>query len=100
MPLRLEREVEAYLKTKVEGLGGKYIKIPATYEEGIPDRLVVMPGGKIAFVELKRPIGGRLAPMQKYQIAKLKKLGCLVRVVKNYVEADELIKEMIEDDSR
>ena len=90
----LEREVESYLKTRVEKAKGKCIKIPATYEEGLPDRLVILPGNRIAFVELKRPRGGRLREMQKYQINKLKGLGCIVRVIKNYEEVNELIETL------
>lgn len=96
--LIVEKDIENYLKAKVEGCGGKCLKFPATFEEGIPDRLVILPGGKIIFVELKRPKGGRLAPMQVYQIKKLKDLGCLVYVVHNYREVENMLKEVIEND--
>lgn len=88
----LERDVEAYLKKRVEGLGGKCYKIPATFEEGIPDRLVILPGNWIAFVELKRPKGGKLSEMQKYKHKQLRSLGCQVFVIKNYAEVDEMLK--------
>ena len=95
--LIVEKDVEAYLRKKVEGLKGWCLKIPAVYHEGIPDRLVILPKGKIVFVELKRPRGGKLSPMQKYTIGKLKDLGCKVYILKNYKEIDAMLKEVMTD---
>ena len=92
--LIVEKDIETFLKNRVEHLGGMCFKLPAVYEEGIPDRLVVLPQGRIAFVELKRPKGGRLSEMQKYQIKKLKDLGCKVYVVKNYEEVNGVLEDM------
>lgn len=96
--LVLEKDVETYLKKRVEGLGGRCFKLPAMYETGIPDRLMVLPGGRYAFVELKRPKGGRLSKIQEYQHAKLKALGCRVYVTKNYKEIDAMLEEVLEDE--
>ena len=91
-----EKNVEDYLKAKVEDAGGMYIKIPAVYASGIPDRLILMPGGKAAFAELKRPQGGRLSPLQRdYWLPKLASLGFIAQRVKNYEEADELIGRLL-----
>ena len=92
--LIVEKDIELFLKNRVEHLGGRCIKFPAVFEEGIPDRLVILPEGKIAFVELKRPKGGRLSEMQKYQIKKLRDLGCHVYIVHNYAEVDKLLEEL------
>lgn len=92
--LVIEKDVEGYLKKRVEALGGKCIKFATVYEAGIPDRIIILPGGHIAFVELKRPKGGRLSELQKYQIAVLKKLGCRVYAAKNKKEIDALLEEM------
>ena len=94
-----EHDIESFLKKRVEHVGGRCLKFPAVYEEGIPDRLVIIPPGRIAFVELKRPKGGRLSEMQKYQIGKLKDMGCMVRVVKNYKDVDKLLEDMNEKPS-
>lgn len=91
-----EKNIEDYLKAKVEDAGGLYIKIPAVYASGIPDRLILMPGGKIAFAELKRPKGGRLSPLQRdYWLPKLQSLGFVARSVKNYDEADKLVRLLL-----
>lgn len=92
--LVVEKDIEAHLKARVEHLGGRCLKFPAVFEEGIPDRLVILPPGKIAFVELKRPRGGKLSDMQKYQHKKLRDLGCKVYVIKNYQEIDKFLEDM------
>lgn len=91
--LVVEKDIESYLRKRVEQLGGRCLKFPAVFEEGIPDRLVILPLNKIIFVELKRPKGGRLSPMQVYQIGKLRDLGCKVYVIKNKDEVEEMIQE-------
>lgn len=74
-----EREIEAYLVKKVrEVLHGRAYKFISPGNNGVPDRIVVLPGGRIIFVELKREGGGKLSPMQKAQQAKLSLLGCQV----------------------
>lgn len=50
----LEARVEERLRKSVEDVGGKCIKLPAHWYRGIPDRLVLLPGGRIFFIELKR----------------------------------------------
>ena len=61
-----EAKVEAYLGEQVKSLGGLCIKLNPLWYVGIPDRLVILPGGRIGFVELKRPKGGRHAIKQKW----------------------------------
>lgn len=96
----LERDIESALKRRVEYCGGKCIKFVAVSESGIPDRIVLLPGGKVIFVELKRPYGGRLSAIQKYQLDKLKSLGCNAAVVRNYKDIDMLLEEYKDDKHR
>lgn len=49
----LEKIIEKRLKGKVESLGGRAIKLDSV--KGIPDRLILIPGGHVLFVEVKRP---------------------------------------------
>ena len=86
-----ERDVELFLVLKVKALGGKAIKLVG--EEGLPDRLVLFPGGKSFFCELKRPEGGVLSPAQKYIHGKLRNLGFNVYVTKNKDEVLAMLKE-------
>jgi len=75
-----ENKIEVFLKAEVEKLGGLCIKFLATYFTGIPDRLVLLPGGRMYFVELKAP-GKKPARRQPYVITLLQKLGFNVLVI-------------------
>ncbi len=92
----IESDIEKYLAKLVKDAGGVYLKIPAVYMSGIPDRLVLLPEGKMSFVELKRPIGGKRAQLQKYWNKRLSNLGYPACYVQTKDEADMLIKRLIE----
>lgn len=89
--LKTESQIEAYLVKKIKQLGGIAFKFVSPGNAGVPDRLVVLPGGKIIFVELKKP-GGKTTPLQDSQIARLMKLGCDVGVVHSIEEADDCVE--------
>ena len=48
-----EREIEAFLRQKIKSAGGLCLKFVSPGWAGAPDRLCLLPGGKIFFVELK-----------------------------------------------
>jgi hypothetical protein len=91
----LERSVEAALVRRISALGGVAIKLVAV--RGLSDRLVVLPGGKVIAVELKRPKGGRLSPHQKLWIGRLRSLGVEVVVIRDAAGVDQLFAGMIID---
>ena len=62
--MMLEKEVENYLVWHVERLGGRAYKFASPGQRGVSDRIVCLPNGKTWFIELKKPKGGRLAPLQ------------------------------------
>jgi hypothetical protein len=70
----LEKEIERKLVRGVEGIGGKCRKFISPGWKGAPDRIVLMPGERIYFVELKKP-GEELRPLQKQRIKELKAFG-------------------------
>lgn len=78
MSVPFEKTLEAYLCKKVKSLGGKCLKL--TGEVGIPDRLVILPGGRYIFVELKRE-GEKPRAIQEFRIKQLMQLGCNVLVM-------------------
>lgn len=51
----LEKSIENVLRQAVEDAGGLCLKWTCPGHRGVPDRMVIFPGGIIAFVELKRP---------------------------------------------
>lgn len=74
----LEKQIERKLTEEVKKLNGICLK--QTSLAGIPDRLVLMPGGKMAFVELKAP-GEKPRKLQQVRIKQLRKMGFMCFVV-------------------
>lgn len=75
-----ESAVEAKLVKGVKTIGGRAYKFISPGNNGVPDRLVVLPGGRTFFVELKTD-RGVLSALQKNQIATLEMLGAQVHVL-------------------
>ena len=73
----LEKTIEYKLKSAVKNLGGIAFKFTAPGINGVPDRLVLLPHGKSAFIELKAP-GRKMRPMQIRRKRQLEQLGFLV----------------------
>ena len=71
----LEKDIEKKLRLKVAKYGGQCLKWVCPGWSGVPDRIVLLPGARVVFVELKRPKGGRLDAMQKWWAKKLIDLG-------------------------
>ena len=61
----LESEVEAALVNALHQYGCECLKLEVKGRRGWPDRLCLGPGGRTAFVELKRPKGGVLSRQQE-----------------------------------
>ena len=69
-----ENTIEAYLRDQVKAIGGKAYKFVSPGNNGVPDRLVCLPGGRGIFVELKAP-GKKPTPLQRNQQKFLHTLG-------------------------
>lgn len=82
----LEKDIEQKLVKMVKRHGGRCPKWVSPGWSGVPDRLVLLPGGRIIFVETKRPKGSRVAALQKKWREWLQDLGFMVWHV--YTEAD------------
>lgn len=80
----LEKDIETKLRRIVEQRGGRCLKWVCPGWSGVPDRIILMPRGRIIFVETKRPKGGKLSAMQKKWHEWLKALGFKVRTVWDY----------------
>lgn len=75
-----EKYIEKQLKIKVKNMGGIAAKFVSPGLDGVPDRLVLLPNGKIAFIELKAP-GKKARPLQVRRMKQLKQLGFACYVV-------------------
>ena len=60
----LEKEIESKLLALVKRHGGLCLKWVCPGWGGVPDRIILLPGGRIKFVETKRPKGGRYSALQ------------------------------------
>lgn len=96
----LEKHVEQRLITGVKRLGGYSFKWSSQNVRGVPDRVVVLPGPVVWFIELKKK-GGRLSPLQKQFMAKMHDLKFDHAIVLTGIEEVEewLGKQMQETES-
>ena len=76
MPV-LEKEIESKLKAMIQRRGGLCLKWVCPGWTGVPDRICLLPGGTVVFVETKRPAGGVRSKMQQWWARKLSELGFL-----------------------
>ena len=75
----LESRIEARLRRGSERLGGIARKWVSPGNDGMPDRIVILPGNKIYFVETKQATG-KARRLQEAQHRRLRRLGCQVYV--------------------
>lgn len=75
-----ESQVEQFLRGRIRAAGGLCWKFVSPGNAGVPDRIVILPGGRVYFVELKTK-EGRLSEFQKYQQHELDRLGADVRTL-------------------
>jgi hypothetical protein len=81
-----EKDLERYLVRRVASLGGVCWKWVSPSHAGVPDRIVVLPLGRVAFVEVKRP-GQRPTALQQQVMGVLSALGCRV----GWVDSQEAV---------
>ena len=74
-----ETTVEKRLKKLVEGAGGRCVKVMPVVA-GTPDRLVMLPVGRMYWIETKAP-DGRLRPVQRVWHARALAMGIVVTVL-------------------
>ena len=88
-----EKVHERRLVDGVKKLGGMCLKFVSPGTPGVPDRLIIMPPGRIVFVEMKTETG-RLSKIQRYVVGEMQKRGADVRVIKGRDETDALLREL------
>lgn len=88
-----ENRVERRLMKQVEKIGGKAYKWNPTGVIGVPDRMVLLPGGRVIFIELKAP-GKKLRKIQEYRAKELRKLGFQVECLDTVERVNELLQNV------
>lgn len=90
----LEKEVEKHLCKKVkEELHGLALKFVSPGFNGVPDRIILLPMGRIYFVETKAP-GKKLRKLQEWVCGLIKGLGFTVLRIDTKEKAEAFIREV------
>lgn len=88
-----ESRIERHLRVLVKKMGGMSVKFTSPGLDGVPDRIVLLPGRKIAFVELKAP-GKKPRPLQIKRMRQLECLGFPVYVVDRVEQIGGVLDEI------
>ena len=89
----LEKYIEKKLIAAVKRIDGIAFKFTAPGINGVPDRLVLLPNGKIAFVEIKAP-GRKMRPQQVRRKRQLEELGFSVYCLDGVEQIGGMIDEI------
>ena len=88
-----EKQIESKLVKAVKARGGMCLKFVSPGFDGVPDRIVLLPGGRLAFVETKAT-GKKMRPLQKFRKRQLERLGFLVFCLDNEEDIGDIIDEI------
>ncbi len=90
-PMR-EKQIEQKLIKAVRGMDGLVLKFVSPGCDGVPDRLILLPDGRMAFAEIKS-MGCKLRPLQVRRKTQLEALGFSVYVI----DGEEQIGGMLDE---
>ena len=88
-----EKIIEEKLVKSIRLMGGLAPKFVSPGFDGVPDRLILLPNGRMAFAELKAP-GKQLRPLQKRRKRQLETLGFRVFVIDNTDQIGGVLDEL------
>jgi hypothetical protein len=89
-----EKTIERKLVAAVKAAGGIAPKFTSHSLDGMPDRLLLMPGGKAAFVEVKAS-GCKPRPLQLSRHGMLRRLGFKVFVLDDVQQINDIMEEVL-----
>jgi hypothetical protein len=89
-----EKQIEKKLITEVKKRGGICPKWVSPGFDGVPDRIVLLPRGKVAFVEVKAP-GEKPRPLQVSRHKLLRRLGFRVYVLDDMSQIGGILDEIM-----
>lgn len=88
-----ENVIERQFAMAVKKMGGMAVKFVSPGLDGVPDRIVLLPGRRIAFVELKVP-GKKPRPLQEKRKRQLEALGFSVYVIDGVEQIGGVLDEI------
>lgn len=89
----MESAIERHLALSVKKMGGMAVKFVSPGLDGVPDRIILLPERKIAFVELKAK-GKKLRPLQEKRMRQLMALGFPVYVIDDVGQIGGVLDEI------
>lgn len=89
-----ESVIEAWMVRAIRSRGGLCYKWVSPGTTGVPDRIVILPGGRTIYVELKTEVG-RLSEIQKHIHAELRKRGADVRTLYGLDQVKAFVEEVM-----
>lgn len=89
-----EKKTEAYLRQEIERRGGFTFKLITTLVKGLPDRICLLPGGRIFFAEIKSP-GKNPTRLQARIGKRLTDLGFTFTVPRSRADVDAFLKSFL-----
>ena len=88
-----ESSLEREFVDRIKKAGGLCWKFTSPGTSGVPDRVVILPQGRVYFVELKRD-GGVASAVQKTRIKELAGLGAQARICIGKIGIEEFFEDV------
>lgn len=87
-----EKTLEKRLRLETEKLGAMAVKMTSQFHRGMPDRIILIPGGRTVFAELKTK-GRKPTRLQSATMDRLRKMGFRCEVI----DSEEKLRKLIDD---
>jgi len=91
-----EKDIEQYFRMQLNRCGAMALKFVSPGMAGVPDRIVLIPGGRVAFAEIKAP-GKKPRPLQKAVFDRMARLGHQVYLIDSRQAVADFIQEVMPD---
>ena len=88
-----EKQIEHSLVMAVKAAGGMCPKLVSPGTDGLPDRMILLPKGRIGFVEVKAP-GKKPRPLQEQRHKQMRELGFKIFILDGREQIPEILKEV------
>lgn len=89
---KLESTIESEIVAYCLSQGGLPLKLALKGQRGFPDRTILLPGGRVVFIEIKRP-GGKHKAQQPIWLERLRSLGFVAETVYSVDDVKGLLDE-------
>ena len=89
----IEKQIDQKLAKEVKAAGGLALKFISPGFDGVPDRLLLLPNGRMAFTEVKAP-GLKPRPLQIQRHGMFRRLGFKVYVIDDIMQIGGMIDEI------